>query len=147
MAAAPASSSSCAAASPSASALTAGPLRVVWTMRVPSGDATSARSDREPPSLRDTARSASTQDVVAELISGASQARMSSRSSRISMPSAPCPAAGRLSAGSSRLLMRPPSPRRSSPAAARTMASYSPLSSLPRRVARLPRSGLTTKAG
>ena len=63
------------------------------------------------------------------------------------MPNAPWPAAGSMSAGSKQQRMRCPSPRRFRPAAASTMASKPPSSSLRKRVSRLPRSGSILKSG
>ena len=63
------------------------------------------------------------------------------------MPSAPCPAAGSITCGSITARMRDASPSRFSPAAASTMPSYWPSSSLRSRVSRLPRSGCTSRSG
>ena len=71
----------------------------------------------------------------------------SARSARTSMPSAPCPAAGSICSGSNTWRMRWRRPSRLRPAAASTMASYWPSSSLRRRVSRLPRSGFDLQVG
>ena len=88
-----------------------------------------------------TARSAATASQVVWSASGASAPARSARPARISMPSAPCPAAGSISSVLKMWRMRSPRPRRLRPAAASTMPAYWPSSSLRRRVSRLPRSG------
>ncbi len=95
-------------------------------------------TEQLPPRARLTARSAATQSQVAWWASGATACSRSWRSDRTSRPSAPWPAAGSISSGSNRARMRPSRPRRLRPAAASTMASYWPSSSLRRRVSRLP---------
>ena len=72
---------------------------------------------------------------------------MSSRSVRHSMPTMPWPIAGSMSCGARRARIRDSSPRRSSPAAASTVASQAPASSLARRVSTLPRSTTTSRSG
>ena len=61
-------------------------------------------------------------------------ARVGASSVRHSIPSAPCPTAGRDTSGASTSVARASSPRRTSPARARTIASNSPASTLRRRV-------------
>ena len=88
-----------------------------------------------------TARSAATASQLAWSTRGARASATSMRSARISMPSAPCPAAGSISSVLKMWRMRWPRPRRFKPAAASTIPAYCPSSSLRRRVSRLPRSG------
>ena len=131
-------------------------------MRLPSGVATMASSVSAlaltvacaasgtwqlPPKLRDSWRSARTASSVPRWFSGASSSIRSLRPAQISMAIAPCPGAGRLSAGSITERMRAASPRRFRPAAARMIAAYSPRSSFARRVSRLPRSGCMFRCG
>ena len=59
----------------------------------------------------------------------------------------PCPGAGTQAATGTLAEMREAIPRRRRPAAARTIALYSPLSSLRKRVSRLPRIGLKRAPG
>src|SRR5258708_6778888 len=60
---------------------------------------------------------------------------------------APWPTAGRKTSGAKVSVMRSLQPRRSSPALARRMASYSPLWALRRRVLALPRTSRTSRSG
>src|SRR5215472_1146075 len=94
-----------------------------------------------PPRLLSRARS----HVVAARASGslrnASSSRVFTSPSQISMPSAPCPAAGHITSAGMISLINSVFPRRFRPAEARIMASYSPCSSLRRRVSTLPRNG------
>ena len=73
--------------------------------------------------------------------------RTSSSPSRISIATIPCPGAGTQAVAGSVIEMRDANPSRRSPAAASTSASYSPLSSLRRRVSRLPRIGVKRAPG
>src|SRR5690606_15294904 len=72
---------------------------------------------------------------------------MAASPSRISMAMAPCAAAGSQSGATSRSRMRASKPRRCKPAAARMMASKSPLSSLASRVFTLPRRSSSSRSG
>ena len=100
-----------------------------------------------PPRARETARSASAARCVGrceidEIDSTRSASAPSAPSAlRVSMPSAPCAAHGSMRSGSKTSRMRASAPSRLSPAAARTIASYSPRSTLASRVSRLPRTG------
>ena len=101
-----------------------------------------------PPSARLTARSARTQAAVAASCSGASAAHelrpaVAALDRERALPD------GRQAhrPGASTARIRPPSPRRLSPATASTIASYSPRSSLASRVSTLPRSGRTSSPG
>src|SRR3990170_4656863 len=147
---------------PSASGWAMSPINSECVMRLPSGLATKPRirslpffTSAKPPSgtwqlpasARLRARSASTQAAVSGWCSGCSKAITSARSARHSMPSAPCPTAGRLSSLLINARMRWPSPRRFSPAAARMMAAYCPSSSLRKRVCTLPRNGSILRCG
>ena len=100
-----------------------------------------------PPSARDTARSACTASQVGAWVSDSSASRSAVESVRTSRPSAPCPAAGSITSGSITARMRASRPSRFRPAAASTMPSYWPSSSLRSRVSRLPRSGCTSRSG
>ena len=66
-------------------------------------------------------------------------------SERHSIPSAPCPTAGKLSSGLNTVVIRSARPSRFSPAAARIIAAYCPSSNLRNRVCTLPRNGCTCK--
>ena len=101
----------------------------------------------EPPNARDTARSAAVQAKVSVHISGCNTANRSLRCAAISMPSAPCPAAGSACSSGMNERTRSFSPKRITPAAARMMASNCPSSNLRKRVSRLPRSAAIFKCG
>ena len=149
--AAPAASSRVAAVLPAPEI--SGTSVLVW--RVPSAEYTPAASPspvpraaigaaQPPPRAARTARSS----VTASRVSASSRAlraaiRVTS-SARHSMPSAPCPGAGRM--GSSSVIRRA-SPRRRSPAAASTTASRSPEVTRDSRVSMLPRMSMKTRSG
>ena len=100
-----------------------------------------------PPSVASTARSAVTAILEASWPRRAAILCASPPSSRVSTASAPCPTAGHMTSGSSTSVMRFSHPSRRSPAAARTMASYSFSSSLRRRVSRFPRMSRISRSG
>ena len=100
-----------------------------------------------PPIERLTSRSAATASHVGRWASGARACIKSPRPVQISMPKAPCPAAGSMLALAKVWAMRCPRPKRFKPAAANTIAAYCPSSSLRKRVSRLPRSGAIFKSG
>src|SRR5581483_3355066 len=136
-----------------------------WNSRInsePSGRATTAVRRRPaplssakapmgtwhpPPSCRSSARSQLTVARVARWSRNSVAARVSVSPERISMARAPWPTAGHITLGGRIVRMRSVRPRRTRPAAARMMASYSPSSSLRRRVSTLPRSGRTLRSG
>ena len=68
----------------------------------------------------------------------------SGSSARISRAMIPWAGAGSITSGSSSSMMRPPSPMRCSPAAARSRAVQSPRSSFDKRVSTLPRMSIVT---
>ena len=94
-----------------------------------------------------TARSAATASQLVWSTKGASASITSMRSERTSMPRAPWPAAGSITDGSNTARIRASKPKRFKPAAASTMASYRPSSSLRKRVSRLPRKGSIFRSG
>ena len=100
-----------------------------------------------PPIARLTARSAETASQVLWCASTASASITSCRTLSTSIPSAPCPAAGSIMAGSKVARILSLSPSLFNPAAASTMASYNPSSSLRSRVSRLPRKGSILRSG
>ena len=75
------------------------------------------------------------------------RAARASSSSRISIATMPWPGAGTQAAAGSVIEIRDANPSRRSPAAASTMASWAPSSSLRRRVSRLPRIGANRAPG
>ena len=96
---------------------------------------------------RDTVRSAVTASQVGMSANVFKPSSKSARSAHTSMPSAPCPAAGSISVVAKLARMRSGISRRFKPAAANTIASYWPSSSLRKRVSRLPRSGSIFRSG
>ena len=101
---------------------------------------------QEPPSARDTARSAMQHVRVSASFKNARKGR-TALASRTSIPKAPCPGAGRLISGSMKCRMRSESPNRFKPAPAITSASNSPRSSFAKRVPTLPRIEATLRCG
>ena len=99
-----------------------------------------------PPRQRSIARSARTASCVRGSSSGMTACSILSSPSRVSMASAPWPTAGHISLTLKYCVTRSLSPRRSSPAAASTSASYSPRSSFRRRVSTLPRTGTASRS-
>ena len=100
-----------------------------------------------PCNARFIARSASTRTRVSAWSSTASSPHIDASPSRHSIAIAPCAGAGNHCGASSRARMRCSNPSRIRPAQARTMASYSPPSSLPRRVPTLPRRSRSSRSG
>ena len=93
------------------------------------------------------ARSALTRIVVSGQARACNNAITSGWSLRHSMPTAPCPTAGKEISEASCSLMRSPISKRIKPAQARMIASYSPASNFAKRELTFPRRSLITKSG
>ena len=148
---------------PSAAASPRGARADARITRLPSGVATAPTSSsaplptmvasapigvwQPPPSASTTARSASSAAAASASLILATNSRTLVSSSRISIATIPCPGAGTHTLAGRVSEMREVNPSRRSPAAASTSAACSPLSSLRKRVSRLPRMGVKCAPG
>ena len=159
---APAFASSAAMRRPSSAGREASPVPRRTMRRRPSGEITIAcmasaspsktaiapsGSWQPPPSAATTARSAVNAANAAGSLRASTAARVPSASARVSIATIPWPGAGIQSSCDSSSEIRPPRPSRLRPAAASTRASYSPSSTLRRRVSTLPRTGRNRARG